>query len=84
MHRCDHFAVPLTLPPFWRLSMPVIVGQLIAGILVVQSSSGIVHQGGQLLYVLSFFSFACLMICSGLEIDFSKAGTLGFIRSVQK
>ena len=65
------FLVPLALSPVRRLGIPVIVGEIVAGIVVGKSGLGLVSEG-PVLEVLSVFGFAYLMFLSGLEIDFTQ------------
>lgn len=60
--------VPFALARFKRI--PVVVGEIMAGILIGQSGLGFVHED-QVLVILSEIGFAFLMFLSGLEIDFS-------------
>ncbi|RJS92835.1 monovalent cation:proton antiporter family protein [Salinisphaera sp. Q1T1-3] len=64
------FAVPVALSPIRRLGIPVVVGEIAAGMLVGHSGLHLVEQDF-VLRVLSVFGFAYLMFLSGLEIDFS-------------
>ncbi|WP_423821469.1 cation:proton antiporter [Salinisphaera sp. SPP-AMP-43] len=64
------FAVPVVLSPVRRIGIPVVVGEIIAGMLVGDSGLGLVTEDF-VLKVLSVFGFAYLMFLSGLEIDFS-------------
>lgn len=65
------FLVPVALSPVRRFGIPVIVGEIVAGIIVGQSGLGLV-ESGRVLEVLSAFGFAYLMFLSGLEMDFSQ------------
>ncbi len=65
------FLVPVALSPVRRFGIPVIVGEIVAGIVVGQSGLGLVETG-RVLEVLSAFGFAYLMFLSGLEMDFSQ------------
>lgn len=61
--------VPLLLS---RLpAIPVVVGEIIAGILIGRSGLQLVEHGEVSLAILSEIGFAFLMFLSGLEIDFS-------------
>lgn len=71
------FAVPVLLSRLRRLGIPVVAGEIVAGIAVGKSGLDLV-ESGHLLRVLSDFGFAYLMFLSGLEIDF--AGILGVRR----
>ncbi|MGD8793175.1 MAG: cation:proton antiporter, partial [Anaerolineae bacterium] len=64
------FVVPLILTRFRRLSLPVVVGEILAGILVGQSGLGLVGAHDEMLDVLALLGFAYLMFLSGLEVDF--------------
>jgi trk system potassium uptake protein TrkA len=63
------FLVPLLLARFRRISLPVVVGEILAGILVGQSGLNVV-QPDEMLEILSLLGFAYLMFLSGLEVDF--------------
>lgn len=63
------FFVPLLLSRFRRFSLPVVVGEIVAGIVVGQSGLGLV-QPDEMLEILSLLGFAYLMFLSGLEVDF--------------
>lgn len=63
------FAVPLLLA---RLpAIPVVVGEILAGILVGRSGLRLVEHDDLTLLILAEIGFAFLMFLSGLEIDFS-------------
>ncbi len=62
------FGVPLLLSRFPRV--PVVVGEILAGVIVGRSGLGIVHEEFTL-ELLAEIGFAFLMFLSGLEIDFS-------------
>jgi trk system potassium uptake protein len=64
------FFVPLILTRFKRLNLPVVVGEILAGILVGQSGLGLVGSQDPMLEILSLLGFAYLMFLSGLEVDF--------------
>ncbi|MDX1402233.1 MAG: cation:proton antiporter, partial [Kiloniellales bacterium] len=65
------FLVPLLLSRFRGLGIPIVVGEIVAGIIVGQSGLGLVEEG-PVLAVLAALGFAYLMFLSGLEIDFGK------------
>jgi trk system potassium uptake protein TrkA len=65
------FVVPVLLSRFRGLGIPIVVGEIVAGIIVGQSGLGLVEEG-PVLAVLSALGFAYLMFLSGLEIDFGK------------
>ena len=61
--------VPLLLSRFKRLRVPVVVGELLAGIIIGDSGLKLVGHD-PMLEVLSLLGFAYLMFLSGLEVDF--------------
>src|SRR5690606_25734630 len=63
------FFVPLLLSRFKRV--PVVVGEILVGILIGDSWLGLVSGDEPILNLLSQIGFAFLMFLSGLEIDFS-------------
>ena len=65
------FLVPVLLTRFRRIGIPVVVGEIIAGIIVGQSGFQLVGAN-QVLEILSILGFSLLMFLSGLEIDFSS------------
>lgn len=66
------FLVPLLLTPVKRFGIPVVVGEIIAGIVVGHSGFNLIRSD-VVLQVMSEFGFAYLMLLSGLEINFSDA-----------
>jgi trk system potassium uptake protein TrkA len=63
------FAVPLILSRFKRLRLPVVVGEILAGILIGDSGLQWV-ESDPMLEILALLGFAYLMFLSGLEVDF--------------
>lgn len=63
------FIVPVLLARFRRI--PVVVGEILAGIIVGPSVLGLVNGHEPTLDLLAEIGFAFLMFLSGLEIDFS-------------
>lgn len=63
------FLVPILLARFKRI--PVVVGEILAGILIGPSVFGLVPIDEHTLELLAEIGFAFLMFLSGLEIDFS-------------
>lgn len=63
------FLVPVLISRFRRI--PVVVGEILAGILVGPSVMRLVHGDEPALELLAEIGFAFLMFLSGLEIDFS-------------
>jgi CPA2 family monovalent cation:H+ antiporter-2 len=64
------FIVPLLLSRLSRFSLPIVVGEILAGILVGQSGMRWVTSNDPVLAMLSQFGFVFLMFLSGMEIDF--------------
>lgn len=64
------FLVPLILQRFRRLQIPVVVGEIFAGMIIGRSGLNLVVDD-PVLNVLAALGFAFLMFLSGLEIDFS-------------
>jgi trk system potassium uptake protein TrkA len=63
------FLVPLALSRFRRLSVPVVVGEILAGIIIGDSGLKLVGHD-PVLEILALLGFAYLMFLSGLEVDF--------------
>jgi len=62
--------VPLLIRRLRRLHLPIVVGEILAGIIVGQSGLNLIESGPELDF-LAEFGFAYLMFLSGLEIEFS-------------
>ncbi len=69
------FIVPMILIRFKKLRLPIVVGELIAGIIIGRSGFGWVEHHDPVLDLLAEFGFVFLMFLSGMEIDFSSLGT---------
>lgn len=65
------FLTPLLLHRF-KLSIPVVVAEIIMGLIIGKSGLNLVVQGDTWLETLSVLGFIFLMFLSGLEIDFSS------------
>jgi len=68
------FLVPILLSRFKRLRLPIVVGEILVGILVGRSGLGWVQYHDPALDLLSEFGFVFLMFLAGMEIDFSSLG----------
>ena len=68
------FLVPVLLSRFKRFRLPIVVGEILVGILVGRSGFGWVQHHDPALDLLSEFGFVFLMFLSGMEIDFSSLG----------
>lgn len=64
------FLVPFVLTRFKRLSLPVVVGEILAGIVIGDSGLQLVGEHDPILEVLALLGFAYLMFLSGMEVDF--------------
>jgi len=78
------FIVPLLLTRFKRLFLPIVVGEILAGILIGPSILGWVQGDETILVLLAEFGFVFLMFLSGMEINFSNLGTVGNPEQAQK
>ncbi|MEJ2597124.1 MAG: monovalent cation:proton antiporter family protein [Anaerolineales bacterium] len=70
------FLVPLVLARMKRLRLPIVVGEIIAGMIVGRSGFNWVNTNDPILVLLAEIGFVFLMFLSGMEIDFSKIGSL--------
>jgi Kef-type K+ transport system membrane component KefB len=64
------FAVPILLSRLERFSIPIVVGEIVAGMVVGRSGFGVVLPDDPLLIILANFGIVFLMFLSGMEIDF--------------
>jgi len=71
------FLVPMLLSRFKKLMIPIVVGEIIAGVLIGPSTLGWVEGHEPVLVLLSEFGFVFLMFLSGIEIDFSSLSHSG-------
>ncbi len=71
------FLVPMLLSRFKKLMIPIVVGEIIAGVLIGPSVLGWVEGHEPVLVLLSEFGFVFLMFLSGIEIDFSSLSLSG-------
>jgi len=65
------FIVPLTLSRLKTLRVPIVVGEILAGVIVGRSGFKFVTHEDPLLTLLSELGFVFLMFLSGMEVDFS-------------
>jgi len=63
------FLVPIVLSRFRRLRIPIVVGEILAGIVIGRSGLQLVGED-PILEILALLGFAYLMFLSGLEVDF--------------
>jgi len=66
------FLVPIVLSRFKKLHLPIVVGEILAGIIIGRSGFGWVAHHDPALDLLAEFGFVFLMFLSGMEIDFSS------------
>lgn len=78
------FVVPLALSRVRQLRLPVVVGEIVAGILVGRSGLGWVPSHDAVLDLLAEFGFVFLMFLAGMEIDFPNLGVNRPVRSRAK
>lgn len=71
------FLVPITLSRFKKFKLPIVVGEIIAGIIIGRSGFGWVKHHEPILDLLAELGFVFLMFLSGMEIDFSSLGLIG-------
>ena len=71
------FIVPLLLSRLSRLAVPVVVGEIVAGLVVGRSGAGWVTPQDPVLVMLAEFGFVFLMFLSGMEIDFRSLRNYG-------
>lgn len=67
--------VPIVLSRFHRVRLPIVVGEIIAGIIIGRTGLNLVEPSATLDFMAEF-GFAFLMFLSGLEIDYSLITTL--------
>ncbi len=68
------FLVPIALSRFKKFQLPIVVGEIIAGIIIGRSGFGWVQHHEVVLDLLAELGFVFLMFLSGMEIDFSNLG----------
>jgi Kef-type K+ transport system membrane component KefB len=66
------FVVPILLTHVKRMSIPIVVGEILAGMVVGRSGMAVVPPGDPLLIMLADFGIVFLMFLSGMEIDFQS------------
>lgn len=64
------FIVPIVITKLKRIHIPIVVGEILAGILIGKSGFNLVAMDDWLNFIM-FFGLAYLMFTSGLEIDFN-------------
>jgi CPA2 family monovalent cation:H+ antiporter-2 len=71
------FSVPLLLSQSKKLRLPLVVGEILAGIVVGRSGFNLVNIHDPVIDLLAEFGFVFLMFLSGMEIDFTQFSGLG-------
>ena len=71
------FLVPIALSRFKKVKLPIVVGEIVAGIIIGRSGFGWVEHHETILNLLAELGFVFLMFLSGMEIDFSSLGLTG-------
>ena len=66
------FLVPVILARFKKLRLPIVVGEILVGIIIGRSGLQIIPPDEPILEFLAEFGFVFLMFLSGMEIDFSS------------
>ena len=64
------FLVPILLSRFKKLHLPIVVGEILAGIIIGRSGFGWVEHHDPALDLLAEFGFVFLMFLSGMEKKF--------------
>jgi Kef-type K+ transport system membrane component KefB len=70
------FLVPILLSRWQRVDIPIVVGEIIAGIIIGPSLLGIIDGQGEVFDFLLDFGLAYLMFIAGMEIDFTMIGNI--------
>jgi Kef-type K+ transport system membrane component KefB len=70
------FLVPILVSRGKRIAVPIVVGELVAGIIIGPSLLGWVAIEGQAMEFLRDFGLAYLMFIAGMEIDFNMLGRI--------
>jgi Kef-type K+ transport system membrane component KefB/Trk K+ transport system NAD-binding subunit len=70
------FIVPVALARLKRVRLPIVVGEILAGIMIGRSGFGWISPDDPVLNFIAEFGFVFLMFISGMEIDFSSLGLL--------
>jgi Kef-type K+ transport system membrane component KefB len=66
------FLVPILLSRLKRISIPIVVGEIVAGIVVGRSGLSVVPSDDLLVGIFANFGIVFLMFLSGMEIDFNS------------
>jgi CPA2 family monovalent cation:H+ antiporter-2/trk system potassium uptake protein TrkA len=62
--------VPLLATRLQRFRVPIVVGEIIVGIIIGRSGFNLVANDSEIIQFLAWFGFIFLMFLSGLELDF--------------
>jgi len=66
------FIVPVFLSRFKQLRLPIVVGEILVGIIIGRSGFQLIPADEPILDFMAEFGFVFLMFLSGMEIDFSS------------
>lgn len=70
------FLVPILLSRWQRIKVPLVVGEILAGIIIGPSLLGLIDGHGEVFDFLRDFGLAYLMFIAGMEIDFNMIGRI--------
>lgn len=70
------FLIPIVLTRFKSLGIPVVVGEIVVGILIGRSGFNLISGHDPILEFLGEFGLVFLMFLAGLEIDFTSLGEI--------
>lgn len=75
--------VPLMATLFHRFRVPIVVGEILAGIIIGRSGFNLIEPSATLQF-LALFGFTYLMFVSGLEFDFATLSSETFARETPR
>ncbi|UCC18885.1 MAG: cation:proton antiporter [Promethearchaeota archaeon] len=78
------FIIPIIISKIKRVSIPVVVGELIVGLVIGASGFNIIPHNDPWLEFLRFLGFAFLMFLAGIETDFEHLLHPEIKRSIQE
>ncbi len=78
------FFVPVILSRFRRLRLPIVVGEILAGIVIGHTGFNLIQPTDEVLNLFAQFGFVFLFFLAGAEIDFSILSLRAGQNSAQK
>ncbi len=66
------FAVPIVLSRIKQVTIPIVVGEIVAGMIIGRSGFAVVPANDPLVGIFATFGIVFLMFLSGMEIDFNS------------